>query len=564
MSRTRSGIETTKRLGFAAVGILLLAGTLCWGTSGFPDIAPQIVKAPLSEKDWSEARGRLIQQISMMGSAAIDPILPLLKHQDEAVRRRATEILRYVDGLGDEHLDALIESKRSGNEEIALVIARIGTPKAIAFLVDELKKEKRADTPTYWAFYVLDTMAGPPLVDLIESGPLDDELAATVVSIFGELKGKAGGSVDRLTKLVVAGRDRKTVECAALALGAIGERARSSVPILRKLAEDDPAYRGIVDRSLQAMNKPEAVADTLRCLGACPGVVPATSELARWKEQGETLVDPLIEFISLRQGNETATGWAVYLLGEIGPTARKAVPGLLKLAEEKPGSYQYEVDTALLEMGAPEAASGVLRLLKNRSSPYAGSFVIHRIVSLKELGRPAYPALIQCLKGDDWELRLETARAIAEVEYIEGTPALIELLGEKDDWRQVFVAAKALGRLRAARAVGPLTELSKSHWYAPVREAGKEAILVIQGQAAYSDSREDRLREIGLEDYMLVKAPSVTLDAGQPLAMEPDRLDAAELAKLAYKEEQQGIDGDAQGRIVLKRYVVDRVPEGDV
>ena len=542
----------------AIVASLLMINVLGWGALRFDDIATRIVECASPDPGLTDPQVELMQQIASLGPAAYRRVLPLLQHEDPTVRDLATRILCRTYRLSEENLDALIEAKRAGNEVIAVAIARIGTPRAIAFLVEELKKGKRTGTQTYWALYSLGEKGVPPLVKLIENGPLDNEPAATVISLFGELRDKAGSAVDPLTEIVAARRDAKAVEWAVLALGAIGERARGCVPAVQKLAEEDSSYRNIVDRSLQVMNTPEKIADTLTRLGACSHGVSAVSELAKWAEQGDVLIDPLIEFISLRQGNENAIGWAVYLLGEIGPNARRAAPLLVKLAEEKPGSYRYAVDTALLEMGAPEAAQAAFRLLQNKSSR---RYVIGRIVRLKELGRPARPVLVHCLGEDDWDLRLDAARAIAEIGYAEGASHLIRLLGEKDDWRQAFVAATSLGRLRAAQAVGPLTELAKSHWYPPVREAAEEAIRVIQGQAAYSQTEEDRLRQIGLEPYMMVKATSAPSDAGQSLAAEPNRQDEAQLAKLAYKEEQCHSYEDTEGQTVEKRYSADRVPQ---
>jgi HEAT repeat protein len=572
---------------------LLMINGLTRGALRFEDIAPRIVEAASSEPDMTEDQWNLTQEISWLGPASVHRMAPLLKHEDPAVRDLTTRILCHMHGLREESLDALIESKRSGNEAITVAIAKAGTPKAIAFLVEELKKEKRKGTQTYWAFCILGEKGVPALVQLIENQPLDEELAATVISVFGELRDQARSAVDPLMKSITARlgsehanrsvamdpnetgqtaepptgpltqsmaarQDRKAVECAVLVLGAIGETAQRSLPFLLKLAENDPSYKDVVDRSLGTMNTPERIADVLTRLGACTGGVSARSELAKWAQQGDVLIDPLIEFISLRQGNEYAIGWAVYLLGEIGPKARRVAPLLLKLAEEKPGSYQHVVDTALLEMGAPEATQAAFRLLENKSSR---RYVIGQIVRLKELGRPAGPALVRHLGQDDWDLRLDAARAIADIGYVEGTPHLIRVLAEKDDWRLVFVVVKSLGRLRAARAVGPLSELAKSHWYPPVREAAEEAIRVIQGQAAYSQTEEGLFRQIGLEPYMMVKATGVPSDARQLLAGEPNSLDAAQLAKLAYKEEQCHSHVDAEGQTVEKRYTVDRVPQ---
>jgi HEAT repeat protein len=585
----------------AIAGFLLLIHGLTWGALRFEDIAPRIVEAASSEPDMTEDQWNLTQQISWLGPASVHRMTPLLKREAAAVRDLTTRILSHMHGLREESLDALIESKRSGNEAIAVAIAKIGTPRAAAFLVEELKKDKRKGTPTYWAMYLLGEKGVPVLVQLIQNEPLDEELAATVISLFGEWRDEAKSAVGPLTEFIaahVAGerpngsavtdpnegsqttepptgpltqsmtarRERKAVECAVLALGAIGEAAQASMPLLLKLAESDSSYKDAVDRSFRAMTTPETIAEVLRRLGECPGLSVSRADFEKCKRvYGESLVGSLIEFISLRQGNKDAIALAVCLLGEIGPNARQAVPLLLKLAEEDPGSYQFAVAGALLAMGAPQAAPGVLKMLEERPDR---SFIRH-IARLGKLGKPAGPGLVRCLERDDWELRLDAARAIGDIGYIEGAPHLIKLLSESDDWRLVFVAAKSLGRLRAAEAVGPLTELSKSHWYPPVREAAKEAILVIEGQAAYPENSSDPVGFLfEYDEYMRVEARSVPSsigigpqEAGQSPVADPNSLDQKQLAKLVYEEQQGRSDVDGEGRSVEKYDTFKRVPQ---
>jgi hypothetical protein len=362
--------------GFAVVGVLLLVNALCLGAVEPRDIGPLLEKCALSRYEVTNREREAISHIDEMGPAVVPYLLPLLKHENETVRKIATWYLGDMNDLAEEHLDALIESRLQGNRSIAGAIARVGTPSAVDFLMKELKRDP-TDTQVYWAFYVLGERGIPALVILIESEPLDEELAPAVVCIFGWLKGKAEFAVGPLTEFVSARRaNRQAIQCAVLALGEIGAKAKGSIPTLQQLAQDDPqSYREVVDRSLLAMNAWETIADMLRRLAENGGSPLRGPGL--WRRD-ESLVDSLMEFVSARGGNEKAISWAVHILGLMGPAGQRAVPVLLTLAEEDPVSYRYDVDDSLLNLGVPEAIPGVLRQLEekpdrsgaSRVSPY--------------------------------------------------------------------------------------------------------------------------------------------------------------------------------------------------
>jgi len=96
---------------FAAVGILLLVNALCAGAVEPRDIGPLLEKCALSRYEVTNREHEAISQIVEMGPAVVPYLLPLLKHENETVRKMATWYLGDMNDLAEEHLDALIESR---------------------------------------------------------------------------------------------------------------------------------------------------------------------------------------------------------------------------------------------------------------------------------------------------------------------------------------------------------------------------------------------------------------------------------------------------------------------
>jgi hypothetical protein len=160
--------------------------------------------------------------------------------------------------------------------------------------------------------------------------------------------------------------------------------------------------------------------------------------------------------------------------------------------------------------------------------------VFRDIAALKEDGRAVGPVLVHFLGDSDWDIRIGAARAIGYIGYTQAVPELIKLLGEKDDWRLVYVSAESLGRLCMPEAVKALTQLSKDHWFPPVRDAAEKAVLVIDGKDTYqSDPRFNFAHEFF--SYQNVGVRGRKNDSNSPRVAQPEDLNKEQLAKLAYK-----------------------------
>ena len=324
----------------------------------------------------------MAKKVQSFGSEAIPYLLLLLQDKNKDARDLASYTLRDIDGLTEQHLDALIESCRRGDGWIPLAIARIGTPKAVTFLVEELVRARQTQTQLTGAIELLGQKAVPHLVQVYEmDSGWDSDLEVTMCFVFNELGEKAAGAVEPLSKM----------------------------------AKDE------------------------------------TAPIERRRR-------------------------AIAALGAIGLSAETAIPQLQKLRQNRDIEIRDAATTAILGIGSAEAVP----ILVERLEANPGINLLRDFAALRARGRPAGPALMKFLDSEDWDLRIGAARALGYIGYEEAADSLVKLLNCVDDWRVVLSAAESLGRLKAERAIPRLSQVSKDHWYPPVREAAAMAIKSIR------------------------------------------------------------------------------------
>lgn len=182
---------------------------------------------------------KIAERVQAAGAAAIPYLLPLLRDDDEEVRALAAYTLSGMEGLAEQHLDDLIESRRRGDGWIPPAIAKVGTPKAAAFLVEELVRERETQTQLTEAIKILGDKAIPRLLHVYQrENEWDDQLEETMFSAFGGLGEHAVAAIDPLIEIannqVASPKQRMR---AITAVGAIGLSAERVVPNLEKLRQ---------------------------------------------------------------------------------------------------------------------------------------------------------------------------------------------------------------------------------------------------------------------------------------------------------------------------------------
>lgn len=342
-----------RRIAPVVMVFVLVLGVLCAGAMNLEDIVPLIEKSAAPGPDISQEEKEIAQRIRSLGPQAIPYLLPLLKKDVKGeVRESASYILSDMTGLTEEHLDALIESRRNGDVWIPPAIARVGTPKAIAFLVEELKKATMDDAQLVTAFQILGERGVPPCVELIRSGSLNYASVRPVLNVFRGLGEKAESAVIPLTEFISSKQgDRSSVQCAVGALGAIGPKARAAVPALLELAKDKsmiPTW--IVDHSLAMMRAPEVLPRLIQRLDG-PENHLVFYNVALFRENGREAGPTLLR--CLRQNRFGRQGWAARTLGFIGYV--EAIPDLVQLLASSDWRVVYVSAESLGRLHATDA-----------------------------------------------------------------------------------------------------------------------------------------------------------------------------------------------------------------
>jgi HEAT repeat protein len=225
-----------------------------------------------SEGGVGPAEDELAEAVRRYGAAAIAPLIKLLESDQENLRTLAGYTLRDIDGLTAEHLPALIRARRNGDGWIPPAIARIGTPEAIDFLIEDLRRDPQTHTQVTWALEILGAKAAPGLADLLRcSDDCDEDVSTAVHFMFSEMEENAAVAVPAL--LQIARDERLSLgsrRTAVLSLGAIGESSPAHEAQLIAIGKEIPVLKAAVEVALSRMNSSAAVPSLVRDLPADP------------------------------------------------------------------------------------------------------------------------------------------------------------------------------------------------------------------------------------------------------------------------------------------------------
>ncbi|MEY2501075.1 MAG: hypothetical protein QOI07_1409 [Verrucomicrobiota bacterium] len=227
---------------FPLVGLLLFLGTVL-PITGAPN--PEELVENLKKAAHSDARTSQTAQEAVLGAGpeAIPFLLPLLSDDDEQVRTLAGWVVSDIKGLSDEHLDILIQAYRSGIRLVGSGIVRIGSPRAVDFVVETLISDPRSGEGLLLpnAVGLLRAKLVPGLVQFYRSDrEWDDGLDARMARVFGNLRTNAKSAIGPLLEIA----DDKTISVkrrvrAIAALSAIGVSTDGGIASLQRLQKDD-------------------------------------------------------------------------------------------------------------------------------------------------------------------------------------------------------------------------------------------------------------------------------------------------------------------------------------
>jgi len=210
----------------------------------------------------------LANVVQTYGSEAIPFLLEFLDDERRGVRQLAGFTINGIDGLGPEHLADLMEARENGNGWIPRSIARIGTPEALQFLANDLRKDPSTNTQVTIAFENLGAAGAPYIAELYACIENCNERVFSAASfVLREVGDSASGVIPRLLEIASDDKYAQTVRQHAIeGIGAIGGSAESYVPDLISLREQESFLAPYVGMALVSIGSSEAVSVLLEAL----------------------------------------------------------------------------------------------------------------------------------------------------------------------------------------------------------------------------------------------------------------------------------------------------------
>jgi HEAT repeat protein len=218
---------------------------------------------------------------------------------------------------------------------------------------------------------------------------------------------------------------------AAQTLGECGPAAREAIGPLIAALEDEDFWVG------------EAAADALRKITGAPE--PVRERRNRSAEPGG--VPPAVQSL-LRAMQDPRSRWmAVVALGEMGATARDAVPALMEALEDDDSAVRWDAAKALGKLGpaAARAVPALVAVLHEQSDAIVRQYAVAALGSMGAAARSAVPALIGSFKDQSSRLDEQASEALVSI-GAPAVPALVEAMKD-DDPHVRLKAATTLTRI---------------------------------------------------------------------------------------------------------------------
>ena len=357
---------------------------------------------------------------------------------------------------------ALAKQDAMVRREVISALAEIGGP-AVPALVAALKKAKTADeVNAELAALSAIGAAAAPAADTVEEklNDKDEDVRWHAARVLASIGSAADGAIPELVELLADAEPRVRWH-AAHALGKIPAAGESAVePLIKAISDKDPHVR-------------RAAVVALRTLKPDPSkTLPLLIELLNTSEPEvvaqvlDTLAesgDKAVPFLQKALEDDKGRYWACLVIGEIGPPAKAAVPGLTKATTDKAPEVRMQALHALASIG-PDSAPAINEMVKALDDPIqpvrvAAAFALG---SLGPAGKEALPALTKRIApgatGEDKLLPAVSAWAMVRIAPDDTTvtdaavPVLVKSLEGRDVPLEAAQAA-ALGQLKSAAAV---------------------------------------------------------------------------------------------------------------
>jgi HEAT repeat protein len=344
-----------------------------------PVTMKELIKA-MSDRD-PEVRKKAAETLGKMENPAVEPLVAALRDDDERVRDKAAEALIKIGGLcvTKSFIVALRDKNPNARERAAQALGRIGDSCAIRLLVAALND-------TNWQVREKAAQALGRIGDSNAVGPLaaamDDEdsdvrqKAAEALDSFGWKPGDEG---EKRLYLIAKKQWDECLKLDGVTVKALAKVLKDKNPEVRREASETLAKIGDL-RTMQAL------------------------------------------IISLQSDNSDIRKEAAETLGNIGHS--EAVKPLTGLLRDMNPDVRRAAAEALVKIGGLTAIEELIVALKD-----SDSYV--REAAAEILGRisnPALDPLMYALWEDNWQVRIEAAKALGQLRDSRAVNSLIAVL----------------------------------------------------------------------------------------------------------------------------------------
>ena len=294
----------------------------------------------------------------------------------------------------------------------------------------------------------------------------------------------------------------------APALAAIGTPEALDVATQRFFATRGREGSGLSSFGTQAV---PPLVDLFRCRGTCDDdlLIAAGKVLADMEEAADA-AEPLGQVAADESRPVEDRARVLQVLGWLGERGRGALPEILPLTRgDAPTVLRQAARQAVVRIGGADTVEVLAAALAERE---------RRIETLRDIAshgpsvRAVGPHVEALLAADEPDVRIAAGRTLGFIGYAESASALAAALQDPADWRLVYVAAEALGRLLAPAGKDALAVTGAQNWYPPVLDAARLAVARIDGLEPPPELR-DRYFSAAFFDLDSVPAAHGSCDA---------------------------------------------------
>ncbi len=157
-----------------------------------------------------------------------------------------------------------------------------------------------------------------------------------------------------------------------------------------------------------------------------------------------------------------------------GPPDEWALVRLRALKTDPDPKVSETALNALIGFGDRDVAVDALQLVE-RTQGFDRRMAVIRLGQMGPIARSAGPKLREYLNDSDWDVRVETASALAGIGDV-GAVKQLEASIHPRDWLLSLRVVEALGVLDAKASEAKLLEVSETYWHPAVREAAKKVL----------------------------------------------------------------------------------------